>query len=71
MTNDYHATWSKKKPDTPDDIHKNVEHWEKHLSEEERNPNAKETFDRTTERTAQPSKSEPGKPAQSDSYTGK
>lgn len=69
MTDDK-AQWSDK-PNKPVHIHKNVERWEQHLADDERNPNAKETFDRTTERAAQPSKSEPEKPAQSDSYNGK
>jgi len=68
---DNNAQWSDKKPEKPDHVHKRMEHWEKHLHEEDRNRNAKETFDDLTKRAAQPEKPAPGKSADPDSYTGK
>lgn len=67
---DNNIQWSDK-PNKPDHVHKRMQSWEEHLAEDQRDPNAKEKFDRATERAAKPEKSEPEKPAQSDGYSGK
>ena len=46
---------------TDEEIRKRIKKYEESLPDSERNPNAKEDFERTIERAAQPLPSEPGK----------
>jgi hypothetical protein len=54
-----------------EEIRKSVEEFEKNLPEDQRNPNAKETFDELISRAAKPVRPKPEKPAQSEDYIEK
>lgn len=69
MTDD-NVQWGDK-PNKPDHVHKRIKTWEEHLAEDQRNPNAKETFDEAVKRAAQPAPSKPGKRADPGSRNGK
>lgn len=58
-------------PKSNDEIRKSIKQWEKNLPESERNPNAKEDFEKMLKQAAQPLESKPGKPRRSGGYTGK
>lgn len=58
-------------PKSNEEIQKSIEEFEKNLPDDQRNPNAKETFDELIARAAKPVQPKPERPAQSEGYTGK
>lgn len=54
-----------------EEIQKSVEEFDNKLPDDQRNPNAKETFDELISRAAKPVQPRPEKPAQSEGYSGK
>lgn len=58
-------------PKSDEEIQKSIEEFDKNLPDDQRNPNAKETFDDLISRAAKPVQPKPEKPAQSEDYNGK
>jgi hypothetical protein len=56
---------------TDDQVKKRMEQFDKNLPADQRNPNAKEIFDRTIERASQPVQASSETPAQSADYNDK
>lgn len=63
--------YTRNMPKSNDEVRKSIKQWEESLPESERNPNAKEDFEKILERAAQPLESKPGKPRRAGGYTGK
>jgi hypothetical protein len=58
-------------PKSNEEIRKSIAKWEKKLPASERRSNAKQVFEKTLQRAAQPLESKPGKPRRLGGYSGK